>query len=54
LAWTSVGFAGLALNNIVLFIDLIVLPDIDLFSLRAAASLAAMTAFIYGLIGESR
>ncbi|HEX4150958.1 MAG TPA: DUF5985 family protein [Steroidobacteraceae bacterium] len=54
LAWTSIGFAGLALNNMLLFVDLIVLPDIDLFSLRAAASLAAMTAFVYGLIRESK
>lgn len=54
LAWASVGFAGLALNNILLFVDLIVLPDVDLFALRAVANIAGMGALLYGLIRESR
>jgi hypothetical protein len=54
LFWASLSFAGLALNNVLLFIDLIMLPAVDLFIWRAAAALAGMSVLLYGLIWESR
>jgi hypothetical protein len=54
LFWSSLCFAGLALNNVLLFVDLILVPNIDLFFWRAAAALAGMSILLYGLIWESR
>jgi hypothetical protein len=54
LFWASLCFAGLAVNNVLLFIDLILVPDIDLFAWRAATAIAGMSALLYGLIWESR
>ena len=54
LFWASLCFIGLALHNVVLFIDLIVLPNVDLFWWRTAPALAGMLILLYGLIWESR
>ena len=54
LFWASLCFAGLALNNALLFIDLILLPQIDLFLWRSATALAGMSLLLYGLIWESK
>jgi hypothetical protein len=54
LFWASLCFIGLAMNNVLLFIDLIVLPDIDLFMWRTAPALAGMALLLYGLIRDSR
>ena len=42
LFWASLCFVGLALNNILLFLDLIVLPDIDLFWWRTVPAIAGI------------
>ena len=54
LFWASLCFLGLAINNVILFIDLIVLPEIDLFWWRTAPAVAGMLVLMYGLIAESR
>lgn len=54
LFWSSLCFAGLALDNVLLFIDLILVPNIDLFYWRAGAALAGMSILVYGLIWDSR
>lgn len=54
LFWSSISFAGLALHNIVLVLDLVVLPDIDLFYWRAGIALVSMSVLLYGLVWESR
>jgi hypothetical protein len=54
LFWASLCFAGLALNNILLFVDLILLPQVDLFVWRSIAALAGMSVLLYGLIWESK
>ena len=54
LFWASLCFAGLALNNILTFVDLVVIPDMDLSVLRSAIAIASMALLIYGLIWESR
>lgn len=50
LFWSSLCFVGLALNNVLLLIDLYVFPQIDLFVPRTASALLAMGTLIYGLI----
>jgi hypothetical protein len=54
LLWSSVSFAGLALNNVLLFIDLIVVPSIDLSVLTAGTAVAAIMVLLFGLVGEGR
>lgn len=52
LFWCSFGFFGFALNNLLLFTDLIVLPKNDLISMRTLPALFGMVIMIYGLIME--
>jgi hypothetical protein len=52
LFWSGLCFVGLALNNTLLYIDLKVLPDVDLFLLRSAPALLGVLALIYGLIWD--
>ena len=54
LLWSFVAFIGLALNNVLVYVDLVVAPDADLSVLRAAVGAAAMSILLYGLIWESR
>jgi hypothetical protein len=54
LFWSSLCFAGLALNNILTFIDLVVVPSRDLSVWRSAVALAALGLLLYGLIWESK
>jgi hypothetical protein len=54
LFWSALCFVGLALNNLLLFVDLIVVPTIDLSMLRAATALGGLAVLVFGLIWESR
>lgn len=53
LLWSSLCFFGLAANNALLFIDLIVLPQIDLFIWRSVPALAGLLLLLYGLIWDA-
>lgn len=52
LLWSAICFLGLMANNVLVFVDLVVVPDIDLFTLRNITALAAMSTLLYGLIWE--
>lgn len=52
LMWSSACFAVLALNNILLFVDLVVLPESDLSSWRSGTALAAVSLLVIGLTWE--
>jgi len=55
LMWSTLCFVGLALNNLLLVIDLIVVPnDVDLSIARQLTALAALMLLILGLVWESR
>ena len=54
LFWGSLCFAGLALNNLLLLVDLMVVPNIDLSFWRSGTALAAMAALLFGLVWEPR
>ena len=53
LLWSGICFAGLTLNNVLLLLDKIMLPDIDLAPLRSAVALVAMAILLYGMIWDS-
>jgi hypothetical protein len=52
LLWSSICFAFLAANNLVLVMDLVVWPDLDLKLPRLLLSLAAVTSLIWGFVWE--
>jgi heme/copper-type cytochrome/quinol oxidase subunit 4 len=54
LLWSGLCFAGLALNNVVLFIDLRVLPETDLSLVRTLPAVAGVMILVYGLVWETR
>jgi hypothetical protein len=53
LFWSGLCFVGLALNNALLFIDLIILPNRDLLLLRSTPALIGLLLLIYGLIWDT-
>ena len=53
LLWSAICFAMLALNNLVVVIDFMVLPDRDLTLLRNTFSLVGITALLYAFIWET-
>jgi Family of unknown function (DUF5985) len=52
LLWSGVCFFGLALSNLLLFLDLVVLPSVDLYFWRLLTAAIAMFILLYGLIWE--
>jgi hypothetical protein len=52
LLWCSLCFAGLAVNNVLLFADLFVVPEIDLEVWRSLSALIALSLMLIGLIWE--
>jgi hypothetical protein len=59
LMWSSLCFAALAINNILLFVDKVVLPNVESvggisFAVwRSAAALIGLALLIYGLIWDA-
>jgi hypothetical protein len=55
LLWSSLCFIGLALNNLLLVVDLVLLPaSIDLSLLRTSVAAVAGCILLFGLIWEAR
>ena len=53
LKWSAACFSFLALNNLLVVIDLIVLPtQVDLLIYRQLSNLAAVSTLLYGFIRE--
>jgi hypothetical protein len=50
LMWSGWCFVGLTLTNVVLFVDMIILPNIDLRLVRDGLSLASVGVLLIGLI----
>jgi hypothetical protein len=53
LFWSFVGFLGLAVNNVLLFVDLGLLPATDLSVVRTLFGTAAMLTIVFGLVWEA-
>lgn len=54
LFWAGLCFTGLMLDNIILYVDVVVVPDIDLAVWRKLPGLLALMVLIYGLVWESK
>lgn len=53
LMWSGLCFAGLTFTNALVFADLVMLPEVDLYLWRLAAGIVAMSLMIYGLVWEA-
>ena len=53
LLWSGLCFALLALNNVLLYVDLSVLPDVDLRLVRHATALTGLVLLVWGLIWDA-
>lgn len=54
LLWTGLCFVGLAVNNLVLFLDMFVVPNVDLSLFRNVPTLLGLATLVYGMVWESR
>jgi hypothetical protein len=53
LLWSGLCFLGLAVSNTLVFLDLVVFTNVDLYFLRLGTTAVAMALMLYGLIWES-
>jgi hypothetical protein len=53
LFWSAGCFVCFALTNILLFVDLILLPEVDLSMVRGFLTLSGMIMMLYGLIRQN-
>jgi hypothetical protein len=53
LLWSGLCFVGLAANNLLLVVDKLVLPDVDLSLWRTSVALVAMMVLLYGLVVDA-
>jgi len=53
LLWSGLCFLVLGISNALIFVDLVVLPQTDLYLLRLSSTTLAMVLLLYGLIWES-
>jgi hypothetical protein len=52
LLWSSLCFVGLAANNVLLFVDLVMVPGTDLSLWRSGTALAGIGLLVYGLVRD--
>jgi hypothetical protein len=54
LLWSALCFGFLAMNNLFVFLDMVVVTSIDLSIVRQAMALAAICVMLYGFIWKVR
>jgi hypothetical protein len=52
LMWGSLCFLALAVENLILFVDLVLIPETDLSALHIGAAMLGVGMLAYGLIWE--
>ena len=52
LFWSALCFAGLTLNNLLVVLDRVIFPTVDLLSLRLGSTLVALLLLLFGLIWQ--
>jgi hypothetical protein len=51
--WSSLCFFGLTIDNLLMYVDMIIVPDIDLSMFRRLVGLASVLFLIFGLVWET-
>jgi hypothetical protein len=53
LFWSTLCFVSFVCTNVLLFVDLVILPQLDFSVLRHSLTLAGLLMLLYGMIRES-
>ena len=53
LFWSSLCFVGLAINNVLLFVDLVLVPNTDLSIVRTLPALVGITLLVIGFVWDA-
>lgn len=53
LLWSGLCFVALSFSNLMVFVDLVVFPETDLYLVRLGSAAAAMLLMVFGLVWES-
>ncbi|MES2765378.1 MAG: DUF5985 family protein [Bacteroidota bacterium] len=53
LLWSGMCFIGLTINNVILFLDVVVFPENDLYVFRMIATIIGLLCLLYGFIWEA-
>ena len=53
LLWSGLCFVGLAINNVLLYVDLALLHDVDLIIVRQSSALVGIGLLVYGLVWDA-
>ena len=54
LLWSGLCFAGLTVSNSLIFVDLVLFADVDLYPWRLSTAAISMAILLYGLIWDSQ
>lgn len=54
LLWSGLCFSGLTLSNALVFVDLVLLPNLDLYLVREAATAFSVLILLFGMIWEGQ
>ena len=54
LLWSGLCFAVLTISNLFKIADILIFPNIDLYSYRVGSGALAMALLVYGLVWESQ
>lgn len=54
LLWSGLCFIGLALNNVLLFLDLVIATDIDMSAGRDLTAFGGVAVLVYGLVWDTK
>jgi hypothetical protein len=54
LFWVMIGFMGLFLSNVLLVLDMVFFPDVDLSMLRSVVTLVSLLCMVFGFIWEAQ
>lgn len=52
LFWSALCFGGLTVSNVLLILDKVVLPDVDLSTVRLSIALLSLLTMLFGLVWE--
>jgi hypothetical protein len=54
LLWSGICFIALSLENALLFLDVVIVPDVDLQAWRNIVALVGLLCLLFGLIWDNR
>ena len=54
LLWSGLCFVGLSISDFLVYVDLVILPETDLYILRLGIAAVALLFLLFGLIWDSQ